>query len=83
MASREQVIGVEVDLIFKKLGVLHIVEVKTYREGFALISKTQLNRLKRVATYLGSRHRSSVRLHLASVQNQWEVCVHWDIGDEV
>ena len=83
LAQNQRVIGVEVDLLFQKAGVIHVVEVKTYREGFPLISKTQLKRLKRVAVALSSRHRSSVRLHLVSVETQAVLTVHWDIGDEV
>ena len=34
LARRKRIIGVEVDLLFKKSACLHIVEVKSYREGF-------------------------------------------------
>ena len=83
LARRKRIIGVEVDLLFKKSACLHIVEVKSYREGFPMISSKQLLRLKRVARFLHARHRSSVRLHLASVESGGELNIHWDIGDEV
>lgn len=83
LEKRARIVGVEVDLLFQKSNVIHIVEVKTFREGFPLLSKSQFNRLKRVANYLHSRHRSSVRLHLASVERGKGLHVHWDIGDEV